>query len=586
MANSELTLTMIGTRRTPWALLMSAVLVVNTALVRADVLNVPADYSTIQQAVDAALDNDVVVVADGVYSGPGNRDIESGGRTVTVRSANGPSSCIIDCQSAGRAFNLPFSVEGFTIVNGVASVGGGGGIRCTANTTIRNCVISNCAAWSGGGVESGLGRPTIDNCVITGNTAEEIGGGVSCRDALITNCVIANNHAQRGGGVHCREYQAPVFRNCVIRNNTSDTEGGGVRAADSSAVFSNCTFANNAAPMGGAIGVWAYNFNASVDLANCVFWGNTADAGSQLHAVTDTDNTTALTVRYSTVQGGAAAVGLIGPVALVWGAGNRLDDPLLDATLRLTAGSPAVDSGDPAFSPGEGETDIDGEVRVGYCRVDMGADESPFLRAGCIGNGQTDACNIADGTSVDCNQNLTPDDCDLSGGTSLDCNGNAIPDDCESDCNVNSVPDDCDISGGSSADCNGNGTPDDCIADERDCNRNGVPDECDIAGGASVDLNADGLPDECQLYVDDDNCPEQGNGTPANPFCTIQNGIDSSFDGYEVIVAPGMYAAAGNFDLNFGHALPAGETRAITVRGTDPSDPAIVAATVIDAGGM
>ena len=33
---------------------------------------VPADYPTIQSAIDASVEGDVVIVADGVYSGPGN----------------------------------------------------------------------------------------------------------------------------------------------------------------------------------------------------------------------------------------------------------------------------------------------------------------------------------------------------------------------------------------------------------------------------------------------------------------------------------------------------------------------------------
>jgi len=36
---------------------------------------VPKDVPTIQQAVDSAKEGDRIVVADGEYSGPGNRDI-------------------------------------------------------------------------------------------------------------------------------------------------------------------------------------------------------------------------------------------------------------------------------------------------------------------------------------------------------------------------------------------------------------------------------------------------------------------------------------------------------------------------------
>jgi parallel beta-helix repeat protein len=66
------------------------------------------------------------------------------------------------------------------------------------------------------------------------------------------------------------------------------------------------------------------------------------------------------------------------------------------------------------------------------------------------------------------------------------------------------------------------------------------------------------------------------------PKKTIQAGIDAAADTDEVAIAPGTYTGEGNRDLDFAHGLPAGQTRAITVRSTNPDDPGVVAATVID----
>ncbi len=71
-------------------------------------------------------------------------------------------------------------------------------------------------------------------------------------------------------------------------------------------------------------------------------------------------------------------------------------------------------------------------------------------------------------------------------------------------------------------------------------------------------------------YVDDDNCPGPGSGTQADPFCSIQRGIDESVSGDDVIVAPGTYNETINFN-----------GKAIVLRSSDGPD-----ATTIDATGL
>ncbi|NIP25031.1 MAG: hypothetical protein GWN67_09725 [Phycisphaerae bacterium] len=71
------------------------------------------------------------------------------------------------------------------------------------------------------------------------------------------------------------------------------------------------------------------------------------------------------------------------------------------------------------------------------------------------------------------------------------------------------------------------------------------------------------------IYVDED--------SPAD-FDNIQAAIDNSNDGDIIIVNPGTYIGYGNRDIEF-------KGKVITVRSTDPNDPNIVAATVIDCEG-
>ena len=66
--------------------------------------------------------------------------------------------------------------------------------------------------------------------------------------------------------------------------------------------------------------------------------------------------------------------------------------------------------------------------------------------------------------------------------------------------------------------------------------------------------------------------------TVPHPYPTIQSAIIAAQNGDTVIVAPGIYSGFGNGDIAY-------YGKAITVQSSDPNDPDIVAATVIDCNG-
>jgi hypothetical protein len=213
-------------------------------------INVPtAEYPTIQAGIDAAVNGDTVLVADGTYKGDGNKDLDFTGKAITVRSENGPENSVIDCEKNGRGFNFwsgegqDSVVSGFTITNGKA--GDGGGIRIyDSSPTISNCIIENCQTkyttgdYYGGGIYCRASystnpiSPIIENSIIANNKSGRRGGGIYCygSNATITNCTIVNNSTDNsfdasGGGIYS-SYSSPIITNSIVWSNYPNALAG------------------------------------------------------------------------------------------------------------------------------------------------------------------------------------------------------------------------------------------------------------------------------------------------------------------------------------------------------------------------
>lgn len=231
--------------------------------VQAETLLVPSQYATIQAAIDAAQPGDEVLVADGVYTGQGNKNLDFGGKDITLRSASDdPTACVIDCESDGRAFYFHSGETPAAIVRGL---------------TLQNGrVTSEQPEYSyGGGVYCSEASPTLINCTISGNAALLAGGGVcSVRHSnpRLENCTISENTANRGGGIYCGVSQM-VCVNSTIMGNCAVDEGGGIFVAEevSSPSLIHCTLSRNEALNAGG-GV--YCFWGSVTITNCILWGD------------------------------------------------------------------------------------------------------------------------------------------------------------------------------------------------------------------------------------------------------------------------------------------------------------------------
>ncbi len=268
--------------------------------VRATEVFVPSQYPDIQTAIDHCVNGDTVTVADGTYTGANNRDIDLRGKTITVRSANGPEACIIDCLQGGRGFFLhngePASalIEGFTIKHArpVGTEFSGGAIACfTGSATIDNCYLLDNAAGQGAGVYVDWGSvvgPTVTNCVISNNIADPNafgsagvargGGGVCCLalGGTFRNCTITGNavtgayNYSYGGGIVNR---GGVFVDCRITGNRA-AFGGGIAGGGH---FVACLIEDNEADFdGGGLYAIQYSGAAYPELADCAVTGNSA----------------------------------------------------------------------------------------------------------------------------------------------------------------------------------------------------------------------------------------------------------------------------------------------------------------------
>ena len=164
-------------------------------------LLVPSQYATIQAAINASVNGDTVLIADGRYTGTGNKNLDFGGRLIVVMSENGPETCAIDCQTTGQGFYFHSGESTEAVVYGLAIKNGnttyGGGVRInSASPTIERCIIWNNVGTYGGGIYINSGYPEIIHCSIVKNSATN-GGAVYLTNSspLIHNNVIADNAA-------------------------------------------------------------------------------------------------------------------------------------------------------------------------------------------------------------------------------------------------------------------------------------------------------------------------------------------------------------------------------------------------------
>ncbi|MBN2211572.1 MAG: hypothetical protein JW709_09275 [Sedimentisphaerales bacterium] len=244
--------------------------------------SVPGDPNgpkrTIQNAVNLCVDGDKVILADGVYQGPGNVDLDfadglGGGQTrhIHLQSDKGPENCIINCQGTlnnpHRGISFAHNETSEAVVEGITFIDGYGPEEVIPLATSKPSV--------GGAVFCDGASPTMRNCMFQENRSYAAGGAVYGQNQaspVIENCRFEGNYTLgNGGGFYFTVDSNPVIRDCVFQNNNGTFGGGGYLCGDCNPIVNRCIFQDNNGSFGG--GLYLDMNGNSPEISECVFIG-------------------------------------------------------------------------------------------------------------------------------------------------------------------------------------------------------------------------------------------------------------------------------------------------------------------------
>ncbi len=218
------------------------------SVVISKVRRVPAQYATIQVAIDAAVAGDRIEVAPGTY----NQSFSLNGKDVVVRGSTNSAT--------------PTIIDGVGISTSIVTINGGPATSGLEYLTFKR-----------GGVGQPINPPSYN---FTG------GGAVFAKDssAFVRNCIFTTNDADFGGAMYFLRCTLNVdgctFGGSGTNANFAEVDGGAILTYASSGVVKNSSFTNNRcaqtyAGSGSAFkGVGIRTAGTNVTLENCTISGN------------------------------------------------------------------------------------------------------------------------------------------------------------------------------------------------------------------------------------------------------------------------------------------------------------------------
>ena len=269
---------------------------------KSDILNVPGDYDTIQDAIDSSTNNDSVIVSPGVYYEKINfqgKSIFVSSRFILDNDSLLIGLTVIDAQNTGSVVTFNSEETNLSIIQGFTIQGGngnyedpddndsyynyGGGIYCeNSSPLIKDCIIQNNTGdeGGGGGVFCYNSSPKFYSCSILNNETDDLGGGVYAKNNSspeFYNSVILGNIAEFGGGCYFRDQSSPLLENVILMENFANNSGGGMSIKDNVNLYVSLTQIKNNSTDGIGGGVYIRNSNPTFNYSLII--NNTSSSG-------------------------------------------------------------------------------------------------------------------------------------------------------------------------------------------------------------------------------------------------------------------------------------------------------------------
>ena len=193
-------------------------------------INIPENYPTIQEGIDAGTIGDTVFVSIGTYSP------ETGENFPIIMISNinligeDEETTILDAQQTGSVVVMDncanSSISNLTIKGGMGENGGGMFLSASDPELQHITITHNSSSIHGAGMYLFDSNPSLNNVTISHNFTNNNGGGMYLRysNPLLTHVTISYNIASEAQGILLYDSD-PTLTNCIIYHNTHCHDG-------------------------------------------------------------------------------------------------------------------------------------------------------------------------------------------------------------------------------------------------------------------------------------------------------------------------------------------------------------------------